>query len=536
MNYPFRKNQMPKEVVMKYLPRDVSTFATMIKEDYVYVDKTKYIYDLYSQKDRYHFLSRPRRFGKSLLISTLKELFSGNEELFQGLWIAKSDYQWRNYPIIDLDFSVIAHRSAEMLEISLRNHLSKIAIHYDVTIDNTLTLEDQLGTLIEKLGQINKVVLLIDEYDQPLISHLDNLDIAYANRQILQGFYKGIKGHDAYMQAIFITGVSKFSKTSIFSGINNLNDISMTSLSSQLLGYTKQEIETNFSPFIESFARQKKRTPKAIMEEMEEWYDGYRFSEDDIEKIYNPFSVTNYLKDQKRKNYWFESGTPTFLVTLMKKQFEAIEDIEDGGEISSTALGTFEIDNIPLIPLLFQTGYLTIKTYDPITDKFTLGYPNAEVSEAFRKYIVVALTRTNIVSVEKATSQLAHAINNNDVDKFCSTLQSLFAHIPYNLHIDQEKYYHSLFQFLGTLLGMEMQSEVVTDKGRIDLVLTTKTHIYIFELKLRQKPEDALKQIEERGYYERFLMQGKKIVLVGVAFNHVHERLSLDCTWKELQD
>ena len=243
---------------MKYLPRDVSTFETMIREDYLYVDKTQYIYNLYTQKDRYHFLSRPRRFGKSLLISTFKALFSAHKELFNELWISKSDYKWIAYPVIDLDFSTIAHRSPEMLEISLRDRLNGIATRYQVIVEHKLTLEDQLKELITKLATINKVVLLVDEYDQPLLAHLNNLDIAYAHRELLQSFYKGVKGHDAYLHAIFITGVSKFSKTSIFSGINNLNDISMRASGSQLLGYTKKEIEHNFGLYIDSFAQQKK--------------------------------------------------------------------------------------------------------------------------------------------------------------------------------------------------------------------------------------------------------------------------------------
>ena len=521
--------------MIKYLPRDVSTFETMINDDYLYVDKTKHIFNLYTKKDRYHFLSRPRRFGKSLLISTLKALFSGEKELFKDLWIEKSTFQWIKHPVIDLDFSAIAHRTSEMLEISLRDRLSEIASQYQVILEEKLTLEDQLKTLIKRLAEINKVVLLVDEYDQPLLSHLDNLDIAYNNRQVLQSFYKGIKGHDAFIQAIFITGVSKFSKTSIFSGINNLNDISMKAAGSQLLGYTREEIEHNFEPYITEFAKQKQRSKEDIMLEMAEWYDGYRFSEDDREPIYNPFSVINYLKDQKRLNYWFESATPTFLVPLIKKQYTALDDLKEG-ELSRNSLGTFDIEDIPLIPLLFQTGYLTIKQYNPSTEKYILGYPNAEVSESFTVYIVSALARTNIVSVEKAQSQLTHALKANNIEEFCSVLQSLFAHIPYNLHIKQEKYYHSLFQFLGTLLGMQLQSEVMTDKGRIDLVLSTKTHIYIFEIKINQKADVALKQIEDQRYYERYIIQGKKIVLVGIAFNHVSERLSLECISKELNN
>lgn len=221
---------------MQYLARDISTFKEMIRKGYLYVDKTKAIYDLYAFKDRYHFLSRPRRFGKSLLISTLKELFEGNRELFSGLWIDQSDFEWNMHPIVNFDFSTIAHRSPEALEISLKDRLFEIADHYQIVIEKKLTLEDQLRVFIKKLAEINKVVILIDEYDQPLLAHLDDLDVAHENREILHAFYKVIKGSDAHIRAIFITGVSKFSKTPVFSEIGNINDISMNPIGSKLLG------------------------------------------------------------------------------------------------------------------------------------------------------------------------------------------------------------------------------------------------------------------------------------------------------------
>jgi hypothetical protein len=506
-----------KQRFMKYLPTDVSTFSTMITGNYVYVDKTEHIYNLVKPgASRYYFLSRPRRFGKTLLISTLAELFSGNKELFKDLWIAQSDFEWSKHPIIHLDFSVIGHRTVAHLEESLNFHLSRIGKEYDIRLKSKLP-EDNLYTLIMELSKINSVVLLVDEYDKPILDHLDNRKQATAQRNFLKSFYDVLKGMDAHMRAIFITGVSKFSKTSIFSGINNLNDISTKSISAQLLGYTKEEIVKYFEPYLTNFAQCKNIPRDTLIDKLQNWYNGYRFSECP-DKVYNPFSVLYCLNDQLFRNYWFESGTPSFLISLLKTQFSSLENIENL-EISSSSLGSFDLENIPLIPLLFQTGYLTFSDYDSETDKFKLGFPNHEVEDSFKKYLVATLASTSPVVVDTALSQLIRAITSNNIPDFCSTLKNLYAHVPYSLHGNKESYYHALFQFLLSLLSLEAQSEILTDVGRIDLVLTTKTHIYIFELKVGISAEVALQQIKDRKYYERYLDKGKEIMLVGLSFN-----------------
>jgi hypothetical protein len=287
---------------MKKLPVDVSTFEIMISKGYVYVDKTEYIYNLITQ-GRYYFLSRPRRFGKSLLISTLKELFLARRHLFEGLWIDKhSDYDWQEYPVIHLDFSVIGHDTPEELKLGLLWSLNRIAERNGIQIQQAPSPGLQLQALVEKLAEKNKVVILIDEYDKPLLDHLKDIPMAEAQRDVLRSFYETIKGLDAYLHAIFITGVSKFSKTSIFSGINNLNDISWDSESAQLLGYTSHEVVHYLSEYIEIIANRDQLTIGQINDIMKAWYNGYRFSEKDV-RVYNPFSILYFLKKKKLANY-----------------------------------------------------------------------------------------------------------------------------------------------------------------------------------------------------------------------------------------
>ena len=509
----------------KYLPLDVSEFETMILDNYLYIDKTEYIYNLFSHGRRYFFLSRPRRFGKSLLISTLKELFLGKKELFKNLWISASDYKWQEHPVIHLDFSVIDHKTSHELEIALARKLEKIADEHAIDLSKDPTLGSKLETLVVELAKKNKVVILVDEYDKPILDHIKNFEESEKQREVLKSFYDVIKGLGLYLRAFFVTGVSRFSKTSLFSGLNNLDDISLDPEAAQLLGYTQKEMEENLSPYLQDFAEEKNISPRELMLELKKWYDGYRFTEKEI-YIYNPFSVLYALSKKKFANYWYQSGTPTFLIHLIENQYDTIEDI-DKIEFSQESLGNFAINKIPLISLLFQTGYLTISDYDEKTNKFKLNFPNFEVERSFTRFFVETLTHASHAIFNRLSSQLINALNNNDIEEFCSVLKTLFAHIPYPL-IKREDYYHILFQFLLSLLSLEAQSEIMTNKGRIDLVLSTRTHDYIFELKLNASPEDALAQIKQLGYYERFLHRGKKVVLVGLAFTPKGDQLHLE--------
>lgn len=520
---------------MKKLPIDINTFKPLIENNYLYIDKTQYIYNLITT-GRYYFLSRPRRFGKSLLISTFNELFSGNKKLFKDLWIGqKSDYKWIEYPVIKLDFSDLDISSPEELKLGLSSSLDDIAKSYSIDISHKITPGLKLKTLVKTLAQKNKVVVLIDEYDFPLINSLDDLKVAKANQKILKNFFSVLKSLDAYLHFIFLTGVTKFAKTSVFSGLNNLNDITIHEKAAALLGYTKEEIDHYFREFIKQVSEKLEIPTSKIKEEMQRWYNGYRFSGDVILYVYNPFSILYFFENKKFWNYWFESGTPSFFIELIKNQYKSLEDFE-AVEFSYDSLGTFDIGKIPLITLLFQTGYLTIKTYHSDTRRFKIGYPNFEVKESFQKYILAAISNNNVIEIDNIAQQLSTALNENNIPLFCTLLQSLLANIPYQLHISEERYYHSLFQLIGNLLRFNIQSEISTDKGRVDLVITTQKNIFIFELKFGVRAKAALQQIIDNKYYERYLPTKKEIVLVGLAFEHKRKKLELNYEFISLAD
>jgi hypothetical protein len=517
---------------MRYLPVDMSTFSTMIKGDYIYVDKTEFIYHLFKKgAPRYYFLSRPRRFGKTLLISTLKELFLGNKDLFKGLWIEKSDYQWDQHPVISLDFGGIPHRSLEQLEENLNGELDIIARHYGLVLEQR-SPESKFKRLIQQLAERNSVVVLIDEYDKPILDHISDMPEVLRQRNLLKSFYDILKSVDAHLRAIFITGVSKFTQTSLFSGLNNLSDISFGFQAATLVGYTEEEIEKYFEPFIALFAREAHRDIRLIKEEMRAWYNGYLFSgKKGTEKVYNPFSILKYLQNRSKKNYWFQSGTPSFLVELIKRDYEAGEDFKglDNTTLSEESLGAFDLNRkIPLTTMLFQAGYLTIKSYHEELRAYTLTYPNEEVKISLAIHLVSIAVHKDREEVDKALFPLRSALENNDLEAFCSQLRSLFANIPYNLYVNNEAHFHSLFHFLLDLLGFDSRPEEPTSKGRIDLVLITKHRIFIFEFKFNAPASEALQQIQDRRYYEKYLMKGKHIILVGLAFDYSEKQLTMD--------
>ena len=500
--------------MMKKLPIGIQTFSKLIEQDLLYIDKTEQIYNLI-QAHSYYFLSRPRRFGKSLLISTLKELFLGNKKLFKNLWIGSSDYDWQEYPVIHVDFGSIAHKNGEELDRALLEFFDDLALKNSIPIVSN-TFSGKLKNIVSILSKKNRVVILIDEYDKPILDNLSDPLEAQAQQRILRSFYDTIKSLDEYLHAVFITGVSKCAKTSIFSGMNNLIDLTLSPKASLLLGYTEEEIKKYFTPYLQLGADNHKSSLERELENIKKWYNGYRFSESE-KRVYNPFSVLYYSDTFQLRNYWFISGTPTFLIQYIKDQYKEIENIASCA-LTSSELGTFSLDDIPLVPLLFQTGYLTISDYDPLDDSYTLDFPNYEVELSSKQLIVSTLSYTQHSNMNTFCKQLIAALRIKDIAQFCTLLKILFAHIPYTLHIQKESYYHSLFQFLLSLLSLESQSELLTNKGRIDSVIILKEYIYIFELKLNMSSQKALDQIITKKYYERFKNQEKEIVLVGLSF------------------
>jgi len=516
---------------MKKLSIGIQTFSKLIEEDLVYVDKTKQIYNLINGLP-YRFLSRPRRFGKSLLLSTLKEIFSGNKKLFKNLWIGTSDYDWQEYPVVHLDFSTMGYSTPAELEESLNLILDDIIKKYALVIPTTKIVKIKFKLLIEQLSKKNKVVLLIDEYDKPILDHIKDIPLAEEIRTKLKEFYDALKGMDASIHKIFVTGITKFTKTSIFSGINNLDDISIYPEAADLLGYTLDEIKIYFKEHLNHVAQQNKTSVIHELENMTKWYNGYRFSDLSI-KVYNPFSVLHYLHKAKLRNYWFISGTPSFLIQYVKTQYPSLEEMSRT-TLTPEDLDVFEIDNIPLTPLLFQAGYLTISDYNPSNDSFELGFPNYEVESSFKKFMVATLSGTQSFKINTLCKQLLTSLEHKNIEKFCSVLKTLFAHIPSILHIAQESYYHSLFQFLLSLLSLESQSEMLTNKGRIDCVIITEQYVYIFELKLNTDSKKAIEQILSKKYYERFMGIGKLIILVGLSFKTTEPTFDIEYSMQEM--
>lgn len=505
------------DFLLKLLPKGIQSFEKMIKDNYVYVDKTRYIYDIIT-KGTYYFLSRPRRFGKSLLLSTLHELFAGNKELFKGLWIDTANYNWQPHPVIHLSFSALASNSAQALHDDLVWKLESLAESHSLDISKAPSLQTKFESIVTQLASSNSVVILIDEYDFPILNNITDLPLAGECRNIIKNFFGVIKDLDNYIKFVMITGVSKFSKTSIFSGLNNLEDLTLSQQAAGLLGYTSDELKTNFGKHIAEIATNQEKSSQEILESMQLWYNGYQFSKNQDIKVYNPYSILLFLSSGELSNYWFETGTPTFLVNLIKAKNFPIPSL-DAAETNVDDLKNIEIDNIPVIPLLLQTGYLTLKSYDPITNNYQLSFPNLEVKSSFFRYLLKQFSTFEAGEISKFTAKLKTALNENKIDLFCRLLQTFFADIPSGIQLPQEKYYQTILYVLANLINIKVITEEMTNIGRIDMVASTDSHIYIFEFKTKRSAQQALQQIEDKKYYEKYLLGCKKIVLVGVKFN-----------------
>jgi hypothetical protein len=495
---------------MKPLPIGRQSFKDIIARGELYIDKTKYIYEMVKNGGVY-FLSRPRRFGKSLTLSTLKEIFEGNKEVFKGLWIYDTDYDWKSYPTIRVDFSSMKPENPDQLKKGIIDAINTVAENYSIELSEDL-YELRFKQLLRRLSPKGQIVILIDEYDKPIIDHLTNLELAKEMREILKGFYTIIKASDEYIRFVLLTGVSKFSKAGIFSGLNNLKDISLDRKYSSMLGITDIELRENFKEYILDFSNEEKISENHLLEKIQFWYNGYRFSTND-EKVYNPFS-TLLLFDQKEfKNHWFETGTPTFLIELAKKKNFEVGSLPI--EISEIGFSTYDIEQMQVLPLLFQTGYLTVKNYDKESMMYTLDYPNFEVKNAFLNQLTVAWT--NKESPESYIQKLIRSLRSKDFETFFETLKALFANIDYDLHIPQEKYYQTIFYLVFTLIGLKTFAEVKTNIGRIDVVLID-SEIYLFEFKFNDSATKALEQIKKNKYFEKYLSSEKKVYMFGVEF------------------
>ncbi|MBO4491265.1 MAG: ATP-binding protein [Lentisphaeria bacterium] len=504
---------------MKNLTSSVYSFEKLRNEGYLYVDKTEFIWNLINPAGESYFLSRPRRFGKSLTLSTLKAVFEGKKELFKGLAIYDKPYDWKPYPIIHLDMANCDVHSEGDLRDYLVRMMTRLAKQHNVRVDIQRTqLSSSFSELIEEIAKDKPVVILLDEYDKPILENISNPNVLTI-RETLADFYSSIKKEMDYEHFVFITGVSKFCHVSLFSKLNNLTDITMDARYATMFGYTQQEFETNFREQIAALEKKQNLNHADFLAEIKNWYDGFRFHADS-ESVYNPVSLARFFESGGEfSNYWFETGTPKFLVDLTKSQnFDFESTLNE--PVPEIAFSAFEIDNIDPLTLLLQTGYVTIKSAEKRFGEtwYNLDFPNREVAGAFNTYLLNRYSGKTQTGVVKFTAELTAAMNDGDVKRLRKAMEVFFAGISYEVHHKNESNFQNIFFALFRLLGIRIKAEEHTNDGRIDAVAETDKYVFIFEFKL-DNDDTALSQIKEKEYYKQYELSGKKIFLNGVTFS-----------------
>ena len=499
---------------MKKLPIGIQTFSEIIQEKYYYVDKTKVLSNLV-EAGKYYFLSRPRRFGKSLFLDTLREAFLGNKELFKGLYL-EENWNWnKKYPVIRIDFGSGVLRDKNILDTVIGEILREHCEKESIELKNE-TISGRFRELIIALEQkySEKVVILVDEYDKPILDNIANKEVAREMRDGLRNIYSVIKGADAFIKFVFITGVSKFSKVNLFSGLNNLEDITINSDFATICGYTQEELTTVFRDLLVD----------TNLDELKLWYNGYNFLGD---SVYNPFDILLYLKNKEFKNYWFETGNPSFLLELIKEnQYNAIN--MEHIQVTQEEMGAFDVDCIELEVLLFQTGYLTIVKKERVLEEiiYTLGFPNMEV-----KMSLTSIILSSISNIGKKTNKIKfafyEALKKNDLAELKNIFYSFYASIPHdwyrnNTIANYEGYYASIFYCYFTAIGLDVRTEDVTNNGQVDMTVFYAGKVYVIEFKVIELTQtgSALAQIKEKKYYEKYILPNQKeIYLIGVEFS-----------------
>ena len=497
---------------MRNYPLGVQTFSEIIERNLLYIDKTEEIYNLL--KGKYYFYARPRRFGKSLMLSTIKSLYQGKKELFKGLWI-ENKWDWaKTHPVIHIGFSGMGHRVIG-LENAINQRLNKIAKDHEIIFeekDYPTKFQELIEGIAKKKG---KVVLLIDEYDKPIIDYLGNeIDIAEKNRIILKSFYSIIKDCDPYIEFMIITGVSKFSKVSIFSELNNLTDITFHHRYSTLTGITQKELEENFKEEITDLAQFYNIEESELKKKIKRWYNGYSWNGQQF--LYNPYSLLAYFDFREFKNFWFETGTPSFLLKIMKQQ-NIIK--VNALEVDNTIFSSYNIKKLETIPILFQTGYLTIKSRKE-NDIYTVDYPNLEVRDSMMRSLIGELSYEQSSFSRPMILQVKETLENKKLEILIRLIKSIFKNIPYPIFkAEGEFYYHSLIYLVFFYLGDFIESEVNTNNGRLDAVIKTEKYIYVIEFKLNKDATIALQQIKDKGYAEKYYGDKREKILMGINFS-----------------
>ncbi len=504
------------------------SFEELIRGKFLYVDKTEYIWNMIRPATAGYFLSRPRRFGKSLTVSTLKAVFQGKKELFKGLAIYDKPYDWKQYPVIHLDMNGLDFSSVEELESSLCDLVTEAAASHELRLESAHAAS-MFRALINQLAEQEQVVILVDEYDKPI---LNNLGKPHAQKILdkLKTFYSVIKAFESKERFVFVTGVSKFCHVSLFSDLNNLTDISMHRDYATMFGYTQEEFETYFADRIDSACKQLNMPCEELLPEIKQWYDGYRFHAK-AESVYNPVSLAQFfMNDAEFNNYWFSTGTPSFLVELTKKaDFNFEKTLSE--PVMGLAFNAFEIDKIDPLALLLQTGYLTIKSsfVDLGETLYYLDFPNREVKSAFETYLISDYASIPQETVGANVFKMVKAIKARDINLFMELLKTFFAAVQYDVATDTEGRFQLLFYSVFLLIGVRVEAESRTNNGRIDAVICDGDHVYIFEFKINQTAGIALDQIREKEYFRKYQHSGRKIILVGANFDTVSRQIT---DWK----
>ena len=501
--------------ILKY-PVGIQTFSEIIKEGYIYIDKTKLIHELVTEK-KYVFLSRPRRFGKSLLMSTLESYFKGEKELFNDLEISLLEKEWSVYPVFRFDLSQENFTNTDRLIWLISRQLSKIEKSYGLKSDAPtigLRFSDLIEQAYEKFGK--KVVILIDEYDKPMLDCLHEEELHDKIKAELRGFNSCIKGNDQYIKFAMLTGITKFGKVSVFSGINNLKDISLLPQYNAICGISETEFHQDFLSSIEKFADVNDIAPNDAWSRFKEMYDGYHFSSKN-EDIYNPFSVLNAFQDNELKSYWYGSGSPSYLIRLIETHTFSLDALE-GSQRNELELSDISNTSSDIVPFLYQSGYLTIKDYDPSTEEYTLGFPNKEVYKAFWESLYKKFFRgyggRSPLSIRESVKDLMEG----RPDSYMVRMQSLFADIDSTHERNKEIHFQNMMAIAAKMMGLAVRTEVHSSKGRCDMQILTPNYIYIFEFKINGSPEKALQQIHANHYHIPFASDERTKFLIGANF------------------
>lgn len=501
----------------KIYPIGIQNFEKIRRDGYFYIDKTALIYQL-AKTGSYFFLSRPRRFGKSLLLSTLEAYFEGKRELFEGLAIEELEKDWIKHPILHIDLNTEKYESPESLDNILNDTLYKWEKVYGTEPSET-SLPLRFKGIIRRAYELtgNRVAIFVDEYDKPMLQAIGNEELQKAFRSTLQAFYGAIKTMDGYIKFAFLTGVTKFGKVSVFSALNNLIDLSMDEQYAAICGMTEKEIHENLEEDLHELARKQKMSYEEVCKELKVCYDGYHFVEDSV-GIYNPFSVLNTFFKMKFGNYWFETGTPTYLVELLKAHDYDLHDMAQV-ETDTDILNSVDSASTNPIPVIYQSGYLTIKEYDDRFGIYRLGFPNREVEEGFMKFLLPFYANTNKVESPFQILKFVREVESGDYESFFRRLQSFFADTPYELIRDLELHYQNVLFIVFKLIGFHVKAEYHTSQGRIDMVLQTNDFIYVMEFKLEGTAEEALHQINEKNYAKPFTADPRKLFKIGINFS-----------------